>query len=119
MKRFRRIIVLSLLISGACAYSTSYTQLKPPTRSAGRTAETVEIIFDAKPDRPFENIATMRSRPALGASPRDEDIGESIRTLKVEAATRGLDGVHSVQCGAPGTTGGGSCEGFGFLYVQR
>jgi hypothetical protein len=91
-----------LLASAGCA-TVSFEPVATPTRHAGRSAETVEIHYDSKPSRPFVNIAAMTST-------------FTTKLLREEAVVRGLDGVHTVRCGAPFSGVKGICHGIGFLY---
>jgi hypothetical protein len=74
-----------------------------------KSDSSIIAIMDGPPDRPRTDVVLYEGSSCPSSA-------ETIFEMKRLAALRGLDGVHSITCGAPGTFGGNCCKGTGFTY---
>lgn len=115
MKRgvgFGAVVMAALTLAGCGSVGSparaKFLPTEPgPSRGSWRSAETVEVLLDRKPARPFVVVGHLVSKTSSNPT--------SIEAMKNKAAQRGLDGIYWIDC----IEFSGRCRAKGYVYADR
>jgi len=99
------IVAVAALGSFGCAATESATT---PRHASAQHGDTVEVLLDSQPERPFVVKGELSSKTANNPASIDE-----MRHLAAEA---GYDGIYWIDCTSPCS---GMCTAKGFVYTDR
>lgn len=110
MLRLRRYaIMIAIMLLAGCGATLNEIMIGPnPNRPTKQPSEMM-VLMERRPNKPFQDV--VKYTCSFCSSHK-----ASIEEMKRLAASRGLDGVHTVRCAAPGTVGAATCDGIGFVY---
>lgn len=100
-------LALASFATGCAGVRTTYQSSEAPSHTSTQSSESIEVLLDAAPSRPFKVVGEIAS--SSGSSTH------SIEAMREAAAAAGLDGIYWIDCTSPCS---GRCTAKGFVYTD-
>ncbi len=109
LRRRRYAVIVAIMLLTGCGASINEILIgQNPNKPAKQPSEMI-VLMEQQPNKPYRDVVNYSCNFCWSRQ-------DSIEEMKRLAAVRGLDGVHTVRCAAPGTVGSATCDGIGFVY---